>query len=147
MNMDMVYSNSYMIRILLIIILLALVRDVQIIGGIVLFLIGAINGSLSSGTGLFVTMWLVSWFGLSYSKAIGYTLIFVGIFWNSTGAAVLAMNSEVKWNWLPVLISGSLIGGYIGAHFSLIKGEAVVKKAFEIISIFMGLSLITKTFI
>ena len=114
-------------------------------GGIVLFLIGVINGSLSSGTGLFVTMWLVSWFGLSYSKAIGYTLVFVGIFWNGTGAAFLVMNNEVQWSWLPVLVSGSLIGGYIGAHFSLIKGEVLVKKTFEIISIGIGLSLITKS--
>ena len=35
-----------------------------LLGGLGLFLIGALNGSLTSGTGLFVTLWLVRWFGL-----------------------------------------------------------------------------------
>ena len=40
-------------------------RDTRgfIIGGGVLFVIGVLNGSLTSGTGLFVTLWLVRWFG------------------------------------------------------------------------------------
>ena len=33
-----------------------------IIGGSVLFFIGVLNGSLTSGTGLFVTLWLVRWY-------------------------------------------------------------------------------------
>ena len=121
--------------------------DKKFLGGAVLFLIGVLNGSLASGTGLFVTIWLVSWFGFSYSRAIAYTLVLVGIFWNGTGALVLGLNGEVQWNWLPVLICGSLIGGYLGAHLSLVKEEKLVKKAFEIISIAMGLSLITKSFL
>ena len=43
-------------------------------GGLVLFLIGALNGSLTSGTGLFVTLWLVRWFGADYKTAGGYVL-------------------------------------------------------------------------
>tara|TARA_Y100001968_G_C19285944_1_gene681673 strand:- start:91 stop:831 length:741 start_codon:yes stop_codon:yes gene_type:complete len=113
-----------------------------ILGGLVLFLIGVINGSLSSGTGLFVTIWLVRWFGITYTKAIGYTLILVGLFWNGTGALVLGLRSEVKWDWLPVLVIGSLFGGYLGAHFSLETGNHLVKKSFEMISLLMGSSLI-----
>ena len=41
----------------------------NLIGMGVLFLIGALNGSLTSGTGLFVTLWLVRWFGLDYKHA------------------------------------------------------------------------------
>ena len=50
------------------------------IGGAGLFAIGALNGSLTSGTGLFVTLWLVRWFGLDYRRAIAYTLILVGVY-------------------------------------------------------------------
>lgn len=32
-------------------------------GGLILCLTGILNGSLTSGTGLFVTLWLVRWFG------------------------------------------------------------------------------------
>ncbi len=115
-----------------------------IIGGLVLFGIGITNGSLSSGTGLFVTLWLVKWFALSYTEAIAYTLIFVGIFWNGSGAIFLGFNGEVQWDWLPYLIIGSLIGGYIGAHLSILKGDLIVKRAFELIAIAMGTSLIAK---
>ena len=53
-----------------------------VLGGSGLFAIGILNGSLTSGTGLFVTLWLVSWFGLSYTRAVAHTLILVGLLWN-----------------------------------------------------------------
>tara|TARA_B100000700_G_C15028562_1_gene849441 strand:+ start:1635 stop:2402 length:768 start_codon:yes stop_codon:yes gene_type:complete len=114
----------------------------HIVGAIVLFLIGIVNGSLSSGTGLFVTIWLVRWFGLTYSKAIGFTLILVGFFWNGTGAFIVGIQSDVKWDWIISLVIGSLIGGYLGAHASLSTANHIVKRAFETISIAMGLALI-----
>ncbi len=119
----------------------------QTIGGIVIFIIGLLNGSLSSGTGLFVTLWLVSWFGLSYAKAVAHTLILVGLFWNGTGAIVFGINGDIKWMWLPALITGSIIGGYLGAHFSLVKGSKLVKTSFEVLSVLMGASLLMRVII
>ena len=116
----------------------------MLIGGLVLFLIGALNGSLTSGTGLFVTLWLVRWFGLDYKTAVGYTLILVGIFWNGSGAVTLGLLGDIEWSWLPALILGSLIGGYLGAHFAIVKGNTLVKRSFELITILVGLSLIGK---
>ncbi len=49
------------------------------------FIGGFLNGSLASGTGLFVTIWLVRWFGFDYRLAIAYTLVLVGLFWNGMG--------------------------------------------------------------
>ena len=116
----------------------------QIKGGLVITLIGILNGSLTSGTGLFLTLWLVKYFKFSYTKAVAHTLVIVGLAWNGSGAILLALNNEVKWSWLASLIMGSLIGGYLGAHFSIIKGDRVVKKSFEILTILMGCSLIIK---
>ena len=31
--------------------------------------------------------------------------------------------AEVKWDWIPALIAGSLVGGYIGAHTSIQSGN------------------------
>ncbi len=117
------------------------------IGGGILFLIGALNGSLTSGTGLFVTLWLVRWFGLDYKSAVAYTLILVGVFWNGFGALTLGVLGSIQWNWLPVLIFGSLIGGYLGAHFAIIKGNALIKRSFELLTISVGISLILKAVI
>ena len=113
-----------------------------IIGGLVLFLIGILNGSLTSGTGLFVTLWLIRWFGLDYKLAVAYTLVFVGLFWNASGAVTLGFLGDIHWLWLPALLLGSVIGGYIGAHLSIVKGNKVIKRSFEIVTLLIGLKLI-----
>lgn len=112
------------------------------IGGAGLFAIGVLNGSLTSGTGLFVTLWLVRWFGLDYTRAVSYTLVLVGLFWNGLGAVMLSLQSPVKWEWLPPLLAGSLLGGYLGAHWALLKGNRLVKTAFEVLTVVVGLKLI-----
>jgi uncharacterized membrane protein YfcA len=117
------------------------------VGALVLFAIGFLNGSLTSGTGLFVTMWLVRWFGFDYSRAVAYTLILVGLFWNATGAVTLGMQGQIAWLWLPALLLGSVAGGYLGAHLAIAKGNRVVKRCFEILSLAMGASLLYKTFL
>lgn len=112
------------------------------VGGVVLFMIGVLNGSLTSGTGLFVTLWLVRWFGFDYRRAVAYTLVLVGIFWNGAGAITLGILSEVRWSWLPALLAGSLVGGYLGAHLAIVKGNRMIKRAFEVIALAIGIKLI-----
>lgn len=113
-----------------------------VVGGGVILLIGVLNGSLTSGTGLFVTLWLVRWFGLDYKTAVAYTLVLVGIFWNGAGAITLGILGDIQWSWLPALILGSLIGGYLGAHLAIVKGNKLVKRAFEVLTVAVGLGLI-----
>jgi hypothetical protein len=116
------------------------------IGGAGLFAIGVLNGSLTSGTGLFVTIWLVRWFGLDYSRAVAYTLILVGLFWNGAGALTLGVQGQIAWSWVPMLLAGSIAGGYLGAHLAIARGSRVVKRAFEVLSLLMGASLLVKSF-
>jgi hypothetical protein len=111
-------------------------------GGAGLFVVGFLNGSLTSGTGLFCTIWLVRWFGLDYRGAVAYTLVLVGMFWNGAGAITLGLLGEIRWSWLPALLVGSLAGGYLGAHLAIVKGNLWIKRAFEIVTILVGLKLI-----
>ena len=113
-----------------------------LIGGAVLFCIGILNGSLTSGTGLFVTLWLVRWFGLDYKRAVAHTLVLVGLFWNGSGAITLGLIGNIRWDWLPALLLGSLIGGYIGAHLAITKGNRWIKHTFEVITLAVGAKLI-----
>ena len=115
-------------------------------GGLGLFVIGFLNGSLTSGTGLFVTLWLVRWFGLDYGRAVAYTLVLVGLFWNGAGALTLGTQGHIAWTWVPMLLAGSIAGGYLGAHLAIARGSRVVKRAFEALALLMGGSLLLKSF-
>jgi len=113
-----------------------------LLGGLGLFGIGILNGSLTSGTGLFVTLWLIRWYGFDYKLAVAYTLVFVGLFWNASGALTLGLLGDIHWLWIPALLLGSVIGGYIGAHLSIVKGNRVIKRSYEIVTLLIGLKLI-----
>jgi uncharacterized membrane protein YfcA len=115
-----------------------------LIGGVGLTFIGTLNGSLTSGTGLFCTLWLVRWFGLSYKLAIAYTLVTVGIFWNGAGAITLSLLGTVKWEWLPALVLGSAAGGFLGAHLAIKSRNHSIKRAFELVTFITGSALIIK---
>jgi len=73
---------------------------------------------------------------------VAYTLVLVGLFWNGAGAVTLALLGEVKWSWLPALLAGSLLGGYLGAHWAIVKGNRWIKRAFEIVTVLVGLKLV-----
>jgi len=111
-------------------------------GGLVLFIIGLLNGSLTSGTGLFVTLWLVGWFGLNYKQAVAYTLVLVGLFWNGSGAIVLGWLSEIYWPWMTALLLGSLLRGYFGAHLAITQGNRWIKRVFEGLTLLVGVNLL-----
>ena len=107
-----------------------------------LFVVGFLNGSITSGSGLFLTIWLIRHFGMDYKRAIAYTLVLCGFAWNGTGALVLGLAGDIAWSWLPALITGSVIGAYIGSHVAIRQGNSLVKRAFETTTILIGLKLL-----
>ena len=114
---------------------------------IFIFLIGVLNGSISSGTGLLVTMLLIRTFGMDFLRAISLTFFTVGIFWNFTGAIFLSRIGSLPSNILLLLIIGSFTGGYFGAHLSKLKGNKLIKNTFTVVCFFVGISLFIKSII
>jgi len=110
-----------------------------------IFLLGILNGSISSGTGLLVTILLIKTYGIDFLRAISLTFFTVGIFWNLTGAIYLSKIGTVPSNILILLIFGSFTGGYFGAYLSNLKGNTLIKKTFTIICLFVGISLLIKS--
>ena len=114
---------------------------------IFIFLIGILNGSISSGTGLLVTLLLIKTYGMDFLRAISMTFFTVGIFWNLTGAIFLSKIGSVSSNILIILIIGSFTGGYLGACLSKLKGNKLIKKTFTIVCLFVGISLCLKSIV
>ena len=110
-----------------------------------IFMIGILNGSISSGTGLFVTILLIRTLGMDFLRAISLTFFTVGIFWNFAGAIVLSKIESIHSNLLILLIVGSFAGGYFGAHLSKLKGNSLIKKTFTIVCLLVGISLLIKS--
>ena len=122
---------------------LNLVKKIRFI--IFIFLIGVLNGSISSGTGLLVTILLIRTLGMDFLRAISLTFFTVGIFWNFTGAIYLSKIGSVPSNILIILIIGSFTGGYFGTHLSKIKGNILIKKTFTSVCLLVGISLFVKS--
>jgi len=108
------------------------------------FIIGILNGSISSGTGLLVTILLIKTFGLDFLSSISITFLTVGIFWNAAGAIALSKLGSLPLNILSILILGSFLGGFSGAHLSNLKGNKFIKKLFTLLCFLIGLTLIFK---
>jgi len=112
---------------------------------IFIFFIGILNGSISSGTGLLVTILLIKTFEMDFLRAISMTFFTVGIFWNFIGAVFLTKIGSVPSNLLILLIIGSFTGGYFGAHLSNLNGNILIKKTFTTVCILVGISLLIKS--
>ena len=105
-------------------------------------MVAILNGSLSAGTGLIFTIFLIIYFGMDYKTAIAYTLIIVGFFYNLIGAIALGLFTEINTSILVPLILGSLLGGYLGAKLSLSKDNKTIKIIYQFVTITVGISLI-----
>ncbi len=113
------------------------------IGGVGLFFIGIINGSLTAGSGLLVTLFLVRWFGMDYKQAVAYTMLCVGLVWNGIGGVAVAQaGAPIYWPWLPVLLLGSFLGGSLGAWLTTRYSNTTIKIAFEILTFAVGVKLL-----
>ena len=110
-----------------------------------IFLIGILNGSVSSGTGLLVTILLIKLYKMDFLRAVSLTFFTVGIFWNAIGAISLSRIGIIPTNLLIILIFGSLIGGFFGAHLSNLKGNKLIKNTFTIVCLLVGISLLIKS--
>ena len=113
--------------------------------GILIFFIGVLNGSISSGTGLLVTLLLIKMYGMDFLRAVSMTFFTVGIFWNAVGAIILSKIGVLPLNLLVVLTLGSFTGGFFGAHLSNLKGNALIKKTFTLVCLSVGTSLVIKS--
>ena len=112
-----------------------------------IFLIGILNGSFSSGTGLMVTFLLIKVYDMNFLRAVSLTFLTVGIFWNAIGAFFLSRIGILSSNLLLILILGSFTGGYFGAHLSNLKGNKLIKKTFTVVCLLVGFSLLIKSFV
>ncbi|QHS09931.1 sulfite exporter TauE/SafE family protein [Sinimarinibacterium sp. NLF-5-8] len=114
------------------------------IGYALAFAVGWLTGFVPSGPGVFSTLLFLTWFGFDYRRAVAYTMLMVGLVWNSAGAITAAVSGPVQWHWMAALVVGGLLGGYVGANLGLVRGNRFIKRAYESLTLIMGASLIAQ---
>jgi uncharacterized protein len=113
-----------------------------VLGCVWTFGVGWLTGLVPSGPGVFTTLLFLTWFGCDYRQAVAITMVMVGLLWNSAGAITAGLTGPVAWPWIPALVVGGLAGGYAGAHLGLLRGNRFIKRAYELLTLLMGASLI-----
>lgn len=108
------------------------------IGAALMAFVGFLCGVFPSGPGLFATLLFLRWFGFDYQGAVAATMLMVGLVWNSIAGVTVALAAPVRWDWIPMLALGGVIGGYVGSSLALLKGNRFIKRAFETVTLLMG---------
>lgn len=111
-------------------------------GGLAIFLVAYLSGSMSSGAGLFATMVLITLLKVDLKDAISYSMIFVAAFYNLIGAAVVGVISSISWHYLPSLLLGCFTGGYIGASLLNKLPVKLIKYLFCSVAALSGIMLL-----
>lgn len=108
------------------------------IGTGLMAVVGFLCGVFPSGPGLFATLLFLRWFGFDYQGAVASTMLMVGLVWNSIAGVTVALASPVRWDWIPALAVGGVLGGYFGSSLAMLKGNRFIKRAFEAVTLLMG---------
>lgn len=114
------------------------------IGAILIGIVGLLSGSFSSGAGLFGIMTLVLWFKMDIKRAINHSMIFVALIWNFVGAFTIGSMGQIYWPWVPMLLLGAFLGGYIGTMLMHKLNTKIIKKLFQSVMIISGIMLLIK---
>ena len=87
---------------------------------------------------MFATLVFLRWFGFDYQAAVASTMLMVALVWNSIAGVTVALAAPVRWDWIPALAIGGVLGGYFGSSLALLKGNRFIKRAFESVTLLMG---------
>jgi len=105
------------------------------------FLVMIYDGFFGAAGGIFAMLVLVYALKTTFLKAHGTDVIpwIVGII---ISIIILSFNNLIKWDIAIFLTAGMLIGGYVGSHVAIKKGNKLVKYAFATVVIVSALKLL-----
>ena len=110
--------------------------------GIFLYLLIMIfAGFFGQGTGPLSTYVLVYFLGLTMLENLG-TGIIPWFVLSISSIIIFAFNGIINYKIGVVLLIGMAIGGYLGAHFAIKKGDVWIKRLFVIFVLFLAIKLL-----
>jgi uncharacterized membrane protein YfcA len=104
-------------------------RNKLIVGAVIYFLVQIFAAAFFGGAGTLISYTLMFFFGLTIIEATA-TKIIPWFFLSISSLIIFALKGIVDYKIGAVLLIGMSLGGYIGAHMALKKGDAWVKRLF-----------------
>ncbi len=113
----------------------------KIIAHIVFFFIGIYGGFIQAGVGFLLTAALALLCGFDLVVTAGVKVLVVAIY-TFFAILVFIINGQVDW-WVALVLSlGNALGGWIGCHIAITKGEAWLKGALAVTVVALALKLL-----
>ncbi len=112
----------------------------KVLGSLLYFFISII-ASFFGGLGAILISIVVFFFGLSIIRANATELVSYSVF-SLSSVIIFALNGLVDYRIGIILFIGMLIGGYIGAHTAIKKGNKWVKVIFAIVIIVSAIKIL-----
>ena len=103
-------------------------------------LVGLYGGMIQAGVGFIVIMTLSLVPNISLVQ-INSLKIFVVLFYMIPSLLIFVINGKVNWIYGLILAVGNSLGGWIGVHFAVRKGDKLIKIVFSIAVLLMALKL------
>lgn len=116
-------------------------RNKKIVAYIGLFITLFLQGILSGGFGVFVSIVLMSGLGLSAIQA-NITKRYTQLVLNSVIIIGLVGSGLILWSVAAVMVAVNLIGSAIGGHIAIRKGAGFVSKVMAVLAFISGLALL-----
>lgn len=116
-------------------------RPKKIFGFVIYFFIMIFGGLFAQGTGPLIFYTLAYFFGFTMIEVLA-TSVIPGFILSLSSLIIFALNGIVDWKNGIFLLIGMTIGGYLGAHIALIKGNEWIKRLFVVIIIISAIKLL-----
>jgi uncharacterized protein len=116
-------------------------NKILVVGFVLYFFLEIYDGFLGIGGGILVAYLFVMIFGFTYTQAnaTDKVAVFLNVLFSTV---IFAFHHLINYYYGIIYIVGTLMGGYLGAHVAVKKGDRWVRAAFIIIAVVFGVKLI-----
>ncbi len=112
-----------------------------VLGHILMVAVGFYGGFIQAGVGFFLMAVLYRVVGLDLVRVNAFKVFIIGIY-TLVALAIFADKGQVLWLLGAALAAGTTAGGWIGAHFTVKRGEGLIRVVLNVVLVVMAVRLL-----
>lgn len=112
-----------------------------VLGHVLMVAVGFYGGFIQAGVGFFLMAVLYRVVGLDLVRVNAFKVFIIGIY-TLVALAIFADKGQVLWLAGAALAAGTTIGGWLGAHYTVKRGERLIRVVLNAVLIIMAVRLL-----